>query len=167
MGTPDTIAGREKLDSLARQIASQLSANGSSRPAPGSRPSPPHHESSTGKPDLAAAIETIARAAELMGERDAQISASEAYAQEQDERIDALSRQLAQAQTGLRAALDEAQRERNRADELERRSNELLDRTQAMLTEASERLVAAESRAEQAEDGLNHLQTVILERLRF
>lgn len=169
MSTPDTIAGREKLDSLARQIASQLSTNGAPRHALplAPRPSPPRHVSSTIKPELAAAIEAIARAAELMGERDEQISASEVRAQEQDERIDALSRQLAQTEMRLRATLDEAQRERNRADDLERRSNELLDRTQAMLTEASERLVAAENRAEHSEESLNQLQAFILERLKF
>lgn len=167
MNRPDTAAGREKLDSLARQIASQLSTNGSARPSPASRPSVSRQESSNIKPELAAAIEAIARAADLMGERDEQISASEVRAQEQDERIDELSRQLAQTETRLRAALDEAQREHNRGDDLERRSNELLDRTQAMLTEASERLVAAETRADHSEESLNHLQAFILERLRF
>lgn len=167
MNRPDTVAGREKLDSLARQIASQLSTNGSPRPALAPRSSPSRSGSSNIRPELASAIEAIARAAELMGERDEQISASEIRAQEQDERIDTLSRQLAQTETRLRAALDEAQREHNRAEELERRSNELLDRTQAMLTEASERLVSAETRAENSEESLNHLQAFILERLRF
>ncbi len=167
MNKPETVAGREKLDSLARQIASQLSANGSPRQALASRPSPSRQGSSALKPELAAAIEAIARAAELMNERDEQISSAEVRAQEQDGQIDALSRQLAQTETRLRAALDEAQREHNRAEDLERRSNELLDRTQAMLTEASERLVGAETRAEQSEESLNQLQAFILERLRF
>ncbi len=167
MNKPDTVAGREKLDSLARQIASQLSTNGSPRPALAPRPAASRNGSSTIKPELAAAIEAIARAADLMSERDEQISASEVRAQEQDGQIDALSRQLAQTETRLRAALDEAQREHNRADDLERRSNELLDRTQAMLTEASERLVAAETRAEHSEESLNQLQAFILERLTF
>lgn len=167
MNKPDAGAGREKLDSLARQIASQLSTNGSSRPGLAPRPSPSRHGTSNIKPELAAAVEAIARAAELMGERDEQIAASEIRAQEQDERIEAISRQLAQTETRLRAALDEAQREHNRAEDLERRSNELLDRTQGMLTEASERLVAAETRAEHSEESLNHLQAFIMERLRF
>jgi predicted nucleic acid-binding Zn-ribbon protein len=168
MTTADIRAGREKLDSLARQIASQLSATSPVRAPSTTRPTIGRHPAATAvRPELAAALDAIARAADLMGARQEQITVSERRAQDFADRIETLARQLADTEGRLRAAQDEAQRERLRAEDLERRSAELLEKTQGMLTEASERLLAAERRAEQSEDGLNQLQSFILERLRF
>ena len=172
MAAAETRNAREDLDSLVRQISSQLvAANGSAASAPAAdvpRPNLRVIEARPGnRPELAAALEAIGRAADLMDARTEQLARTEQRGRQAEERAEALGRDLALLEQRWRASQEEAQRERTRADEVERRSAELLAKTQAMLTEASERLVAAEKRAEQAEASLTELQTCILERLRF
>ena len=116
-------------------------------------------------PELRAALEAVNRAADLgtsLGERVAML---DRRVEESERTVAALERELADTRDRLRAALDEAGRERARGDDLQRRSNELLEKTQVMLTDASERLHGAEARAEQADADLAYLAQVIVERL--
>lgn len=156
---------QDELGDLARQIASQLKPDGAVRPENVLRPAFQRHQSQATRPEQVAALNAIVKAADLIGNRQEQLLLSERRAQDAEEAAALLRRQLNDVEGKLRTALDLAQRERKRAEDLEQRSAELLDRTQAMLAEASDQLAAAEKRATQAEEYLATLQSMIRERL--
>ena len=155
---------QDELGDLARQIASQLKPDGASRAENVLRPKFQRPQSQATRPEQVAALNAIVKAADLMGSRNEQLLMTERRAHDAEEQVLMLRRQMNDLEVKLRTALDLAQRERKRAEDLEQRSAEMLDRTQAMLTEAGEQLAASEKRAEQAEEYLATLQTVIRER---
>lgn len=155
----------DELGDLARQIASQLKPDGGMRPENVLRPTFQRQSGQATRPEQVAAMNAIVKAADLMGSRHEQVLLSERRAQDAEEQVTLLRRQLNDVESKLRTALDLAQRERKRAEDLEQRSAEMLDRTQSMLSDASEQLVSAEKRATQAEEYLASLQSLIRERL--
>jgi chromosome segregation ATPase len=157
---------QDELGDLARQIASQLKPDGAARSENVLRPSFQRQSAQPAtRPEQVAALNAIVKAADLIGARQEQLQATERRATEAEEQVVALRRQINDLEMKLRTALDLAQRERKRAEDLEQRSAEMLDRTQAMLTDASEQLAASEKRANQAEDYLANLQSLIRDRL--
>ena len=157
----EATARQDELGDLARQIASQL------------RIEPPRSENvvrpnfprvSATRPEQVAAMNAIVRAADQMGVRKEQITVAVRRAQEAEEKIETLKRQISDTEDRLAATADLLEAERKRVTELERRSAEMLDRTQAMITDASERLQISEKRAAVAEEYLGTLQTLIRER---
>lgn len=113
------------------------------------------------KPELSSVLDVIARAAELMHSHQDQAGRTETRATEAEKRLEHAVRQIAELENRLRAASDEADRERARADDLKTRSAELIEKTQGMLNEASERLLAAEWRADQAEENFSTLRDAV------
>lgn len=156
---------QDELGDLARQIASQLKPDGGHRPENVLRPTFQKQSAQATRPEQVAALNAIVKAADLMGARHEQVMLSERRAQDAEEQVILLRRQLNDVESKLRTALDLAQRERKRAEDLEHRSAEMLDRMQSMLSDASDQLAASEKRASQAEDYLATLQTLIRDRL--
>ena len=151
---------QDELGDLARQIASQLKTGDREnvlRPS-FNRPAAP-------RPEQVAALNSIVRAADLIGNRHEQLLTLERRAQDAEELSAHLKKQVSDYEDKLRAALDHLQRERRRSEDLEQRSADMLDRTQQMLTDAGERLAASDKRAAQAEEYLAALQSMIRERL--
>lgn len=151
---------QDELGDLARQIASQIKSGSQAenvlRPS-FNRPAAP-------RPEQVAALNSIVRAADLIGNRQEQLLLMERRATEAEDQIALMKRQMAEYEDKLRAALDHLQRERRRSEDLEQRSADMLDRTQSMMTDASERLATSEKRAAQAEEYLATLQSMIRER---
>ena len=155
---------QDELGDLARQIASQIKTETPAQRNPNIvRPS--FARTPAPRPEQVAALNAIVKAADLIGARQEQIAISERRAQEAEELVQTLRRTLQETEDNLRAALEVGQRERRRAEDLERRSAELMDRNQAVVAEAGARLDVAEKRADLAEDYLATLQTLIRERL--
>ena len=151
----------EGLTPLVRQLASQLRASRSGSAVAKTFPRREHEA----RPGLKLSLDTISAMADQRRSDRETIAGLERTAAEQATRIAGLSADIEDSEARLRASTEEARRERARADDLERRSTELLERTQQLLTEASERLFDAETRADASGADLQHLTTVIQERL--
>jgi imidazolonepropionase-like amidohydrolase len=156
-----TPSATETLTPLVRQLADQLRATRSATVVAKSFP----EREAAARPALRGTLDAIAKAAERNHARQEAIGLLEGRLKEAEALASAQAARLAEIEGKLRASQDEAQRERARADELQRRSTELLEKTQAMLTEAGDRLSVAETRAESAEADLDYLKNFVRDRL--
>lgn len=112
-------------------------------------------------PQLPAILEMVSRAATVSGQRRDRADLMEDRAMAAEERFSVLSAQYGEIETRLRVALEEAERERTRAEDLGRRSAELIKKTQAILNDANDRREVAEWRARQAEEGFATLKAAV------
>lgn len=110
---------------------------------------------------LPAILEIVSRAATVSGQRKDRASIMEERALAAEERLSQMGNHLAEVEARMQTALEDAERERLRAEDLGRRSAELIKKTQGILNDANDRRLAAEWRADQAEESFATLRAAV------